>query len=444
MYELIINLLPLSITLIQLSDAYLRYLAFRGQMSEDTVRLLWVRLGIWGLCSMVSYFMLFRYADLTVITYKLVLMLGWIPYLAIFMATVRQNVLQHIFVFGMSSIWALSLHNWSSIVIAAFFMELPEQVIISVHAGLYLPWFLLLFPIIQNSFRHILLPRHFFTSGSHGYFIALFPLAILFSPLLLLADEQLVHSWQEHVSCLFQPVFFFFLYRYVLLCAREFYDHRAAQRDSQRMERQSSFLDKYYRIVLRNQRRIAILRHDLRHNFRLLYAMVEDGKLDEAKAHIEAQKKQLDTMVEVPFAKSPLVNAAVSIYVWQAQKLGIPIHQKILLPETFTVDEDDLAVLLANLLENAVNASKKEPPESRFLFLLLDCEDHHWTMEIENNAGTPLSLGKDGLPHKKGSTEGFGMQSLAMFLKKYSAQAQFSYANGCVKFSMHWEEAAPC
>ena len=84
--------LVLAVTLLQLADAYLRYLAFRDRMEKAEIRRLWKHFALWGLFSSGLYGWMFYQMGVVVAAYKIALMLGWIPYLAIFMHTVRELI----------------------------------------------------------------------------------------------------------------------------------------------------------------------------------------------------------------------------------------------------------------------------------------------------------------------------------------------------------------
>ena len=434
--------LPVIIVLIQLSDSYLRYLPFREHIVEEERHRLVVWLGALGILSLLVYVWLFEHFGLGAHSYKAVLMAGWIPWVAVFMAAVRRDILKHIFVQGMVSVWSFMLHGVSAILVALTPTYYSESFLISVHGIIYLLLILALIPMERRVFKNLLPSEQFFATRPYGYYIAAMPFVVLFSHFFLLADGEFITSWRERFSRLVLPVSFFFLYRYVLLSGREFYNHRNEILNAKRVEEQLSFLEKRYRLALRNQKRISIIRHDLRHNYRILYGLLLEGNLSAARSHIKTQTLLLDAIRELPFSKNPLLNAALSVNLWQAERLGIRIRQKIKLPEGSFKAEGDLAILISELLENAIEETAKVKGKCRDLSLVLASDGIHWVLSIENSCSTPIPLGENGLPTGDDGNVGIGMKTLSRFLAKYDGEASFSCKDGLVKCEISWRDDA--
>ena len=436
----LVTLLPLVIVLIFLSDAYLRYLSFRHRMSAGERKRLWLMLAAWGLCNLVLCHLLFQRCGITAVSYKAVLMLGWIPYLAIFVLVVRQPFWQHVFVFGMSGVWSFSQHNWSALVVVQCFDSSNVPLFLSIHAVLYLLWFSLFLPAERRCFGELLTFPPLFENQMLGRCIAILPLVVLFGPMLLMADAQLVHSWQERVSRIYLPVVFFFLYYYTLTASRRLYEQMRLERSSKQLGAQLSSLKRHQETVLQAQQKLSVLRHDMRHTFRLLYAMLQDRNVVGAMDYIRQQEDSLSETSVRFFCQSPLVNASLSIYLDQAKAAGIPISQQVNLPPNFATLEEDFAVLLANLLENALHASLQQPEGRREISLIVQHNGSQCVLELANRWDRPLPLGENGLPYTSREGHGIGMVSLASFAEKYDAYVDYTQENGWVRISMYWED----
>ena len=438
--------LPFCVVLIQLADSYLRYLAFRQQIRREETQRLRVAFGLWAVTSFLLYAAWFRYAGIAAQTCKIALMAGWVPWLVIFMGTVRRDTLSHIFIQGMVAVWSLMLHSISSIVVVVAFADLAEANFLTAHTAIYLLLFLLLLPGECRVFHDMLPLRQFFASRPAGYYVAAMPFVVLFSHFFLWADSSLLHTWQERLSRLALPVAFFFMYKHVLLSASEFYNQQKAGLDAKRAGARIAFLEERCRLAARTQKQTAIIRHDLRHNFRILYELISKGKTEAALSHINTQTALLDTLGTPSFAKGSFLNAAISVHLWRAEQLGIKIRQKVKIPAKPFRAEQDLTLLISELLDEAIHASAREPEGARALSLALVSDGCQWLLSVGNRAGAPLPVGRDGLPLRE---EG---SALSLFLEKYGGELDFSYADGCNKYEILWydverengEEALSC
>ena len=409
---------------IQLSDAYLRYLPFVNRITAVERRRLWIGLSVWALVTVPLYSTIFFKCGINVITCKAILMIGWAPYVLISALTVRNKILQHIFIVGMNGLWSLLQHNWAAMLDVLFFFDAPEERFFIVHSTMYLILFAALLPIERRYFTKLLPDGSFFDSRPQGYYIAFLPIVIGLGHFMLWADDRLIHPWAERLSRLSLLLIFFFLYRYVLMGAQTFYAHNRTMRENQLAQEQLNTLEQNNRTMRANQKQLVELRDNMNDDYQSILRMLKAGDIDGVRAHISKQEALLDSTKLIRFCLEPLINAAVSIYIRQAERHNIKCRHKINLPPAFATDENDFAILLSNLLENAVNASKHQPIDRRELSIIVQ------------HSGTDA----DGLPTTTREGHGIGMSSVQSFAKKYNAQAMFAQADGWVTFSMYWRD----
>ena len=100
-------------------------------------------------------------------------------------------------------------------------------------------------------------------------------------------------------------------------------------------------------------------------------------------------------------------DAALSFYIGRAESLGIKVRHEINLPDKFSTDESDFALLVSNLLENAINACSKQ------------------------------NFGEKNYPQASREGHGLGMASIKLFSEKYGAYTDFSIEGGLFKLTMY-------
>ena len=94
------------------------------------------------------------------------------------------------------------------------------------------------------------------------------------------------------------------------------------------------------------------------------------------------------------------------------------------------VDENNLAILLCNLLENALQASYKQPEGQRAVKVIARTTDKQLLLSVANRFDAPVPLGEDGLPVTDRNGHGLGMRSLALFRDTYQATVMCSHKDG--------------
>lgn len=170
-------------------------------------------------------------------------------------------------------------------------------------------------------------------------------------------------------------------------------------------------------------------RHDLRHRLQAVAELIARGNREEALAFLDAATKRLDAQKEVRWCHPPVLDAVFSSYFDQANNEGIHVTAKISLPDTLTVDEGALAIVVANALENAIHANLKLPQKQREICCKM-VGSPGIMLEISNPCNEDVTFDAEGLPvaHREG--HGLGVQSISAFCQKNKAVYQFDLDDG--------------
>ena len=428
-------LLSALVTLILFSDSYLRYLAFSSQTSKKESRHFWYRTCILSVFLIAAYFLIFDSFGITAATYKAVLIVGWIPLFVVLVTAIRRSKAQYIFVFGMTSIWTILQHNWAALIDTYFFAEYPTQEYLLIHSALYLGFFILLLPLERKIFPEILPETQLLESRPLGLYIAILPVVMMTGHLSLWADAELFHSWTERLSRLYLLVAFILIHKYVSLGSKLFYENQKTFRNVRLIEEQVASLNYHNNLMQDAAAQMDNLRKNLREDYLKIYQLISEEKFDAAKKYITQQKEKLHAAKIISFCRAPLINASLSIYAEQAKQYDIKFSHEINLLELNPANEKDFAILLSNLLENAINASKNQPQGRRSISVIIHTTAEKSVLEISNHFDGILKIGADGLPEKRG----VGMASLSAFIKKYGAHVEFLHVNNFVHVLLYKE-----
>ena len=276
----------------QLLDAYIRYLPFSKNVTEETRRKLFLQSVLWSVISVVVYEIFFESFAVNAGTYKVVLMTGWLPYFVICARLIRWGLAQHVFVFGMGVICSLLQHTVGSPFVLNF-VGRPEYDLILLEATTYLALFGISLPLCSVFFVKLLPGRELFDLRPQGIYFALLPLIISAAHLIRLADDVFVHSLAERLSRIYLPLVVFFMYRYILVAAENFYKLQRLERNKTRLEEQLASLKQYDSLMEANRKKISVMRHDLRHSYNLINLLLETGDVAKALEHVRNRKEGL-------------------------------------------------------------------------------------------------------------------------------------------------------
>ena len=170
-------------------------------------------------------------------------------------------------------------------------------------------------------------------------------------------------------------------------------------------------------------------RHDLRHRLQAVAELVSRGDEKSALEFLDAAQKRLDERKEIRWCRPPVLDAVFSSYFDQADNQGIPVEAKISLSDTLSVDEGELAIVVANALENAIHANLDLPQEQRKIRCKM-MGTPSVMLEISNPCTGNISFDRNGLPLAQKEGHGLGVQSISAFCHKNSAVCQFDLSDG--------------
>ena len=218
---------------------------------------------------------------------------------------------------------------------------------------------------------------------------------------------------------------YYLMYLFFERVARE----NEAQRSAHLSALQLSALQSRMDAVRATEDTIRTERHDLRHRLQIAAELVTQGDKTAALDFLSAAQRKLDEQKQMHWCRPPVLDAVFTSYFEQAKRQEIQVKAKLSLPSTLPVEESELAIVLANALENAICANMKLPSERREI----DCRivsAPSLMLEISNPCDEKVTFDEQGIPVSQRQGHGLGMQSISHFCRKHGAVCQFEQTHG--------------
>ena len=180
---------------------------------------------------------------------------------------------------------------------------------------------------------------------------------------------------------------------------------------------------------------VRIQRHDLRHQLQAAAELLAQGDRDAALDFLNAAQKRLDEQKVVRWCRPPVLDAVFSSYFDQAKKESILVKAAISLPETLPLDESELAIVVANALENAIHANQELDQGQREIRCKM-VGSPSVMLEVSNPCTGEITFDREGLPVAQRNGHGLGVQSIRAFCRKNHAVCQFDHTDGWFRFRL--------
>lgn len=432
-----IILLVFAIAVLQAGGAYVRYMPFAGIMDDKTKRRLFRVNCLIQLINMSWMALLVDQLGLNVFTYKCCLALGWIPFFLSMLFIFPTAKAAQIFILGMQGIYMFALHGISGICILLGFSDIPTENLLIEHLFIYDLFLALTLPGAYCVFSPMLPSKRFMNEKSYSYYIAIIPMLLVTAamPTSLLGK---LWSPDKLFVWLILTVFFIAFDRYLIREKKDFENITNIQSANHLMEKSISFLQSYAQLLQDNGKEMSIFRHDLRHRILALHGLLQRGQTEDALALLESSHEDLERTATHPYCLNPIINAIISIYFEKAKELSVRTSHKISFPQSLPSIESPLAYVLANLLENAIQASATMPKEKRTVDLTLLMKGNQIALSIVNQYDAPIRFDENGYPKTDKEGHGFGMVSIARFLDTHHAYKNFTQEDGKVRFEAYF------
>ncbi|MDR2529240.1 MAG: GHKL domain-containing protein [Synergistaceae bacterium] len=195
-----------------------------------------------------------------------------------------------------------------------------------------------------------------------------------------------------------------------------------------------------YARLMESSRRDATARHDFRHQIATIRNYCERGDMAGLNSFLGKVAESLPSS-PVPICENFAVNAVADHYFSMARENGISLNVRLNIPQSVgRVHDLDLCVMAGNLLENAVEACRRQKAGPRFINVVAQTRDDTLTMVVEN--------GFDGLWQKRAGAylsrkrqaeepqPGVGISSVREICRKYDGLLKFDVSENVWRASV--------
>lgn len=244
--------------------------------------------------------------------------------------------------------------------------------------------------------------------------------AILFVLQSLLASDSLLFL-QRTVILLGLLVLLLAFFCFLLIAWSAQYRHTADEQGLWNYTNQ--LLADNYRRLSSNQKATARQVHDFTNHLLTLQELLSDDA-PLAKEYIRGLLDAASEQTVSCQSGSEVIDAIINCKQAEARALSIQFTYIIQLPASFSIPAIDLCAVLANLLDNAIEACRKLPEtKERFIHISIGYKYNFIFFRVENSVEeNPLGTGRTPVTTKKDRTRphGLGLKNVLDTVRRYS------------------------
>ncbi len=168
-------------------------------------------------------------------------------------------------------------------------------------------------------------------------------------------------------------------------------------------------------------------KHDYHNHIQYIKACVYMGEIDKLTEYCDTLENDLKTVDTVIKTGNVMVDAILNSKLSLALTKNIEINAKAVVPTNIDISDVDLCVLLGNLLDNAMEACKKDDNSKDYEFnkpfirVYISVKGSQLYICVTNSTfGKVNKVGNKFFTTKKSDTHGFGLMRIDKICDKYS------------------------
>lgn len=183
---------------------------------------------------------------------------------------------------------------------------------------------------------------------------------------------------------------------------------------------QNELVDRHYDEVEVMYRKMRGWRHDHHNHIQVLKAYMSLSRYEQAMDYLDSLDKDLSAVDTVLKTGNLMVDAILNSKLSMIQERKIAVDATALVPGDISVSGIDLAVLIGNLLDNAMEACMEVPEEKdRFIRIYIDIIKKQLYISVTNSMkGKAGRTGGRFFSRKEGN-HGFGLLRIDSIVDKY-------------------------
>ncbi len=172
-------------------------------------------------------------------------------------------------------------------------------------------------------------------------------------------------------------------------------------------------------------------KHDLRQHIHVVSAYLKEKKYEELEQYIARYEKTVpDESVSIFYCEHFAVNALLGYFAGYAKIIGCGFNAAVHIPQDVGIPEEVLAVVLGNLLENAMEASLAEGGGA-VVSVRGKCDETAVFLKIVNTCHKPPKTDKEGrFLSSKRKGYGIGLQSVREIAEQYDGMMKAHWEDG--------------
>jgi len=191
----------------------------------------------------------------------------------------------------------------------------------------------------------------------------------------------------------------------------------------------------HYQELYKEQQEVKQIRHEINNKLVAISGALVNGQVQEALNKINNMQDHIMNVTYTINTGLPPIDAIISAKIIKAKEVGVEIKYNIVIDGELYIDQFDIASIVANALDNAVEGVQRSVDVDRTVILDIIKLADYISIHVVNGATGPVYDDlQSSKPNKK--KHGFGIPQMKIIVKKYDGSFMPLYEQNEKRFTL--------
>lgn len=181
---------------------------------------------------------------------------------------------------------------------------------------------------------------------------------------------------------------------------------------------------KHYEDLKSSQEEIRQMRHNMRSTCIATIAELKEGKTENALEQLQENIDIIEKSSKIIDTGHPSIDSVIENKLNRCDELNINVHLSYQYKKSITINEIEIAVIVGNILDNAMEACQKITRFNKDIWGSITVDTQNIIINIKNTAVNSNNLKTSKADRK---SHGYGLKSISHIAKKYNGYAKFTF-----------------
>ena len=200
-------------------------------------------------------------------------------------------------------------------------------------------------------------------------------------------------------------------------------------KDNQIISLKNEAYENEIQLMLTNEANIKLLRHDIKNHCLAIDSYLGDGHIDKARDYLKKMLEKTEVQDRWMDSGNPIIDGLINYKLHNIDRQKTKIHVESKIPAGLKVDDYKMAVIIGNLLDNAITAiNSTDTPE---INIAVSYVKENLIISIDNTYDGQLIYKGNSIVSRKKDKEhhGFGIKSIEKEIEGIGGVLDISHDN---------------